>query len=166
MVRSLHLPFPHHHGSGTGSVRLPPVDWAERGRSRVRGKPRSSRFGVVAFVFTEFLPVVASLLIQVTSLMLEATSTRPMRSSKAVDPIYSVIRNCTSQWTDLSLGLIDAAGSIERAKRRSLDIARQLFTTNNHLVEILLHSRRGNVCLEPPGSRRCCAIVRGRSFFR
>ena len=43
---------------------MPPVEWAERGRSRVRGKPRSSRFGVVAFVFTEFLPVVASLLIR------------------------------------------------------------------------------------------------------
>jgi len=165
VVRSLHLPLRHHHGRGTGSVRLPPVERAERGRSRVRGKPRSSRFGVVAFGSTEFLPVVAALLSQVTGFMLKATSTRPMRSPKAVDRI-SVIRNCTSRWTDLSLALIDAAGSIERARRRLLDFARQLFTTNNHLVEILLHSWRGSICLEPPGSRRCCAIVRCRLFFR
>src|SRR5271166_2687859 len=120
----------------------------------------------MAFALTEFLPVVTSLLIQVTGLMLEVTSTRPMRSPKAVDQVYSVIRNCTSRWTDFSLGLVDEAGSIERARRRSLDTARQPFTMNNHLVEILLHSRRGNVCLEPPGSRRSCAIVRSRLFSR
>jgi hypothetical protein len=85
-------------------------------------------------------------------------STRPMRGP--TDRVYSLIRNCTSRWTDLSPGLLNTAGSIERARRRSLDIARQPFTMNNHLVEILLHSWRGNVCLKPPGSRRCCAIVR------
>src|SRR5207237_10796216 len=91
---------------------------------------------------------------------------RLIAGPKAVDRIYSVIRNCTSQWTDLSLGLVETAGSIERARRRLLDIARQLFTMNNHLVEILFHSRCGNVCLEPPGSRRCCAIVRSGLFVR
>ena len=85
---------------------------------------------------------------------------------RPVDRIYSVIRNWTSRWTDLSPGLLNAAGSIEKARRRLLDTARQPFTMNNHLVEILLHSWRGNVCLEPTGSRRCCAIVRGRLFFR
>jgi hypothetical protein len=47
-----------------------------------------------------------------------------------------------------------------------LDFARQPFTMSNHLVEILFHSRRGSICLEPPGLRRCCAIVRGRLRFR
>jgi len=37
---------------------------------------------------------------------------------------------------------------------------------SNHRVEILFHSGRGGVCLELPGSRRCCAIVRGRLPFR
>src|SRR6266478_3961815 len=75
-----------------------------------------------------------------------------------IDRVYSLIRNCTSRWTDLSPGLLDTAGSIERARRRLLDVARQPFTMNNHLVEILLHSWRGSVCLESPGSCRCCAI--------
>src|ERR1700732_1642650 len=98
--------------------------------------------------------------------MLEATSTRPMRSPKAVDRIYSVIRSCTRPWTDLAPGLVDAAGAIERARRRLVDFARQPFTMNDHLVEILLHSWRGSICLEPPGSHGCCAIVRGRLLFR
>ncbi len=120
----------------------------------------------MAFVLTEFLRVVASPLSQVTGLVLEVISTRPMRSPKAVDRVYSVIRNCTSRWEGLSPGLVDTAGSIERARCRLLDLARQPFTMNNHLVEILLHSRRGSIALEPPGSRRCCAIVRGGLLFQ
>ena len=89
---------------------------------------------------------------------------RPVRSR--TDWVSSVIRNCTSRSTDLSPRLVDTAGLIERTRCRLLDTARQPFTMNNHLVEILLYPRRGNVCLEPPGSRRCCAIVRGRLFFR
>src|SRR5467141_1785696 len=89
-----------------------------------------------------------------------------INASGAIDRVYSVIRNCTSRCADLSPGLLNTAGSIERARRRLLDTARQPFTMNNHLVEILFHSRRGNVCLEPPGSRRCCAIICGRLFFR
>ena len=136
----------------------------KRGRSRVRGKPQPVRRR--GLPLHRILPVVAALLSQMTGLMLEVTSTRPMRSPKAVDRIYSVIRNCTSRWMDLSPGLVETAGSIERARRRLLDFARQPFTMNNHLVEILLHSWRGSICLEPSGSRRCCAIVQGRLLFR
>ena len=46
------------------------------------------------------------------------------------------------------------------------DSARQPFTISNHLVEILPHSRRGRICLEHPGSRRCCAIVLGGLSLR
>ena len=46
------------------------------------------------------------------------------------------------------------------------DSARQAFTISNHLVEILPHSRRGRICLEHPGSRRCCAIVLGGLSLR
>ena len=89
---------------------------------------------------------------------------RPVRGP--TDRIYSVIGNCTSRWTDLSPTLVDTAGSIERVRRRLFDLARQPLTMNNHLVEILPHSRRGSICLEHPGSRRCGAIVRGGLLFQ
>jgi hypothetical protein len=55
-----------------------------------------------------------------------------------------------------------------RSSRRDagFDFARQPFTMSNHRVEILFHSGRGGVCLELPGSRRCCSIIRGRLLFR
>jgi hypothetical protein len=61
---------------------------------------------------------------------------------------------------DLSM-VADRAG-----ETRGSALTRQSFTMGNHLIEILFHSGRGSICLEPPGSRCCCAIVRGRLLLR
>src|SRR5271165_1608595 len=85
----------------------------------------------------------------------------------AEDTLVTIIRNSApsiSRPTHKSSGSPDDPRSGGRDSL--LDFARQPFTMSNHRVEILFHSRRGSVCLEPSGLRRHGAIIRGRLLFR
>jgi hypothetical protein len=46
------------------------------------------------------------------------------------------------------------------------DLSRQLLTPGNYLPKILFEFGRRGFRLEPPGSRRCCAIIGDRLLFQ